>query len=171
MKPVISLFRGGQWYPENRGSRRILAQSWNLGNVSTESRRLGLFLFGSEIAWVSGSDFETRVSASRRVSDFTFRHPSVSKRCSIVIVWLSQLPQPLQYFRQSSWHQFLHEHTYILACEYYPNHPESLPYDLPNCLVHLRSGQHCNQGFVFIGVLFHSTMHVRMDTMMSQSFW
>ena len=40
--------RGGEWYPENRGSRKILARS----------------RFGSEIAWVSGSDFQTRVSAS-----------------------------------------------------------------------------------------------------------
>ena len=27
--------RGGEWYPENRGSRKILAWSQNLGNVST----------------------------------------------------------------------------------------------------------------------------------------
>ena len=56
--------KGGKWYPENRGSRKILARSRNLANVSTKSRRLVFFLFGSEIAWVSGSDFQTSVSAS-----------------------------------------------------------------------------------------------------------
>ena len=67
--------RGGEWYPENRGSRKILAWSRNLGNISTKSRRLIFFLFGSEIAWISGSDFQTRVLASRQVLDFTIRHP------------------------------------------------------------------------------------------------
>ena len=60
---------------QNRGSRKILARSRNLGNVSTESRRLIFYLFGSEIARVTGSDFQTRVLVSWRVSDFTIRLP------------------------------------------------------------------------------------------------
>ena len=59
---------------------KILARSWNLGNVSTESRRLICFLFGSEIAWVLGSDFQTRVSTSWRVSDLTIRYPLYSPK-------------------------------------------------------------------------------------------
>ena len=51
---------GKWWVSEN------LARSRNLGNVSTESRRLAFLLFGSEIAWVSGSDFQTKVSVSLR---------------------------------------------------------------------------------------------------------
>ena len=56
--------RGGQWYPENRGVglRKLFARSES--RQRTESRRLVFFLFGSEVAWVSGSDFQTRVSAS-----------------------------------------------------------------------------------------------------------
>ena len=42
--------RGGEWYPKNRWSRKILGRFRNLGNVSTESWRLVFFLFGSEIA-------------------------------------------------------------------------------------------------------------------------
>ena len=45
----------GEWYPENRWSWKILAQSRNLGNVSTECQSF--------------------VSASQRVSDFTICHP------------------------------------------------------------------------------------------------
>ena len=53
---------------------------WLLENFSlfSESRQCfyrvseaRLFLFGSEIAWVSGSNFQARVSASWRVSDLT----------------------------------------------------------------------------------------------------
>ena len=62
--PRVHSIRDDEWYPENRGSWKSLARSWNLGNVSTESRRLVFFLFGSEIARVSGSDFQTSVSAS-----------------------------------------------------------------------------------------------------------
>ena len=47
-------------YPENHGSRKILARSWNLGNVSTESQRLIFVLVWSEISLVSGADFQTR---------------------------------------------------------------------------------------------------------------
>ena len=61
--------------PRKSWVSEILARSRNLGNISIESQRLVFFLFGSEIAWVSGSDFQTRVSASRWVSDFTICHP------------------------------------------------------------------------------------------------
>ena len=68
--------RVGEWFPENRaGSRKSLAQSRNLGNVSTESRRFVFVLFGSEITWVSGSDFQTWVSVSGLLPDFTIRRP------------------------------------------------------------------------------------------------
>ena len=90
---------GGRWYPENRGSRKILAWSRNLGNVSTESRRLVFFLFGSEIAWVLGSDFQTRVSASL---GFYHSPPLISRNCKIFVreracemsLW-SQVPQSI----------------------------------------------------------------------------
>ena len=36
--------RGGEWYPENSGSREFLFQSRNLGGVSDESRNL-VFLY------------------------------------------------------------------------------------------------------------------------------
>ena len=54
------IFRGGEWYLEKRGSRKILTGSRNLA----------------------------RVSASRRVSDFTIRHPYFCKdkeNCGIFI--------------------------------------------------------------------------------------
>ena len=74
--------RGGEWYFEKRGSRKILAGSQNLGSVFDKSRR---FIF----SWFAFTFFEsrnfspkspglgflTRISASRRVSDFTIRHP------------------------------------------------------------------------------------------------
>ena len=55
--------RGGEWYPENCGSRKILARSWNLGNVYTESRSLFF------------SCLVQKSLESRQVSDFTIRHP------------------------------------------------------------------------------------------------
>ena len=72
---LVLVSEGWRMVPESHGSRKILVRSRNLGNVSTESRRLVFLLFGSDIARVSGSDFQTRVSVSRRVSDFTIRHP------------------------------------------------------------------------------------------------
>ena len=75
--------RGGEWYLEKRGSRKILAGSRNLGSVFDKSRSL-------VFSWFAFTFFESRnfspksfglgfltwISASRRVSDFTIRHPS-----------------------------------------------------------------------------------------------
>ena len=73
--------RGGEWYLEKRGSRKILAGSRNLGSVfiSLEDSFLhGLFLFFFEyrnfLPKSLGFGFLTRISASRRVLDFTIRH-------------------------------------------------------------------------------------------------
>ena len=42
--------RGGEWYPENSGSRKFVFQSRNLGGVLNESRNLVfLCFFGSRI--------------------------------------------------------------------------------------------------------------------------
>ena len=74
--------RGGEWYLEKRGSRKILAGSRNLGRVFDKSRSLvfGWFVFTSFesrnfLPKSLGLGFLTRISASRRVSDFTIRHP------------------------------------------------------------------------------------------------
>ena len=74
--------RGGEWYLEKRGSREILAGSRNLGSVSDKSRSLvfSWFVFTFfESRNVSpkslGLGFLIRISASRRVSDFTICHP------------------------------------------------------------------------------------------------
>ena len=40
-----STARGGEWYPENSGSRKILFQSRNLGGVFNESRNLVFLCF------------------------------------------------------------------------------------------------------------------------------
>ena len=37
--------RGGEWYPENSGSRKILFQSRNLGGVFNKSRNLVFLCF------------------------------------------------------------------------------------------------------------------------------
>ena len=75
--------RGGEWYLEKRGSRNILAGSRNLGNVFDKSRSLVfswfVFTFFESRNFSPkslGLGFLTRISASRRVSDFTIRHPS-----------------------------------------------------------------------------------------------
>ena len=74
--------RGGEWYLEKRGSRKILAGSRNLGSVFDKSRSLvfSWFVFTFfESRNVSpkslGLGFLIRISASRRVSDFTICHP------------------------------------------------------------------------------------------------
>ena len=78
----VAVFGGGEWYLEKRGSRKILAGSRNLGSVFDKSRSIVsawfVFTFYESRNFyqrVSGSDFLTRMSASRRVSDFTIRHP------------------------------------------------------------------------------------------------
>ena len=77
--------RGGEWYHEKRGSRKILAGSRNLGGVFDKSRSLVFAWFASTffesrnfLPKSLGLGFLTRISASRRVSDFTIRHPSHS---------------------------------------------------------------------------------------------
>ena len=74
--------RGGEWYLEKRGSRKILAGSRNLGSVFDKSRSLVfawfVFTFFESRNFLPkslGLGFLTRISASRRVSDFTIRHP------------------------------------------------------------------------------------------------
>ena len=76
------LSRGGEWYLEKRGYRKILARSRNLGNVFDKSRSLVfswfVFTFFESRNFSPkslGLGFLTRISASRRVSDFTIRHP------------------------------------------------------------------------------------------------
>ena len=75
--------RGGEWYLEKRGSRKILAGSQNLGSVFDKSRSLffAWFVFTffesrNVLAKSLGLGFLTRISPSRQVSDFTIRHPS-----------------------------------------------------------------------------------------------
>ena len=73
--------RGGEWYLEKRGSRKILAGSRNLGSVFDKSRSLVfvwfVFTFFESRNFLPkslGLGFLNRISASRRVSDFTIRH-------------------------------------------------------------------------------------------------
>ena len=73
---------GGEWYLEKRGSRKILAGSRNLGSVNDKSRSrvFAWFVFTffesrNFLPKSLGLGFLTRISASRRVSDFTIRHP------------------------------------------------------------------------------------------------
>ena len=77
------LSRGGEWYLKKRESRKILAGSRNLGNVFDKSRSLVfswfVFTFFDSRNFSPkslGLGFLTRILASRRVSDFTIRHPS-----------------------------------------------------------------------------------------------
>ena len=83
MSAESTLIRGGEWYLEKRVSRKILAGSRNVGSVFDKSRNLVfawfVFTFFESRNFLPksfGLGFLTRISASRRVSDFTFRHPS-----------------------------------------------------------------------------------------------
>ena len=74
--------RGGEWYLEKRGSRKIFAGSRNLGSVFDKSRSLVfawfVFTFFESRNFLTkslGLGFLTRISVSRRVSDFTIRYP------------------------------------------------------------------------------------------------
>ena len=74
--------RGGEWYLEKRESRKILAGSRNLESVFGQSRSLVFSWFAFTLFESRnfspkslGLGFLTRISASRRVSDFTIRHP------------------------------------------------------------------------------------------------
>ena len=86
----LKIIRGGEWYLEKRGSRKILAGSRNLGSVFDKSRSLVfawfVFTFFESRNFLPkslGLGFLTRISASRRVSDFTIRHPynSITVAC------------------------------------------------------------------------------------------
>ena len=75
-------YRGGEWYLEKRRSPKILAGSRNFGSVFDKSRGLvfAWFVFTffesrNVLPKSLGLGFLTRISASRRVSDFTIRHP------------------------------------------------------------------------------------------------
>ena len=77
-----NICRGGEWYLEKRGSRKILAGSRNLGSVFDKSRSLVfswfVFTFFESRNFSPkslGLRFLTMISASRQVSDFTARHP------------------------------------------------------------------------------------------------
>ena len=74
--------RGGEWYLEKLGSRKILAGSRNLRSVFEKSRSLVsawfVFTFFESRNFLPkslGLGFLTRISAFRRVSDFTIPHP------------------------------------------------------------------------------------------------
>ena len=78
----VNICKGGEWYLEKRGSRKILAGSQNLGNVFDKSRSLVfswfVFTFFESRNFSPkslGLGFLTRISASRQVLDFTIRDP------------------------------------------------------------------------------------------------
>ena len=80
--------------PEKEGWRMVSRKSWVSENFSpiAESRQhfyrvlqARFFLFGSEIAWVSGSDFQTRVSVSWRVLDCTIHHPQKAVSANYIL--------------------------------------------------------------------------------------
>ena len=86
--------RGGEWYLEKRGSRKILAGSRNLGSVFDKSRSLVfawfVFTFFESRNFLPkslGLGFLTRISAFRRVSDFTIRHPSKTSAIFLLSTW------------------------------------------------------------------------------------
>ena len=71
-----------KWYLEQRGCWKILAGSWNLGNVFDKSWSLvsAWFVFTFFESWnflpkSLWVEFLTRISVSWRVSHFTIRHP------------------------------------------------------------------------------------------------
>ena len=75
--------RGGEWYLEERGSRKILVGSQNLGSVFDKSRSLVfawfVFTFFESRNFLLkslGLGFLSRISASLRVLDFTISHPA-----------------------------------------------------------------------------------------------
>ena len=74
--------RGGEFYLEKRGSRKIFSGPRHLGSVYDKTRSLVfswfVFTFLSLETFLPeslGFGFLARISASRRVSDFTIRHP------------------------------------------------------------------------------------------------
>ena len=94
---LISI-RGGEWYLEKRGSRKILVGSRNLGSVFDKSRSLVfawfVFTFFESRNFLPkslGLGFLTRISASRQVSDFTIRHPFNSANTDRTVMNFQQL--------------------------------------------------------------------------------
>ena len=106
--------RGGEWYLEKRGSRKILAGFRNLGSVFDKSRSLVfawfVFTFFESRNFLPkslGLGFLTRISASRRVSDFTIRHPYYDG----TNWWNQEMPswstnQPIGDEKSATWHKF-----------------------------------------------------------------
>ena len=79
---IWCLYKGLRMVPRKRGSRKILAGSRNLGSVFDKSRSLVfawfVFTFFESRNFLPkslGLGFLTGILASRRVSDFTIRHP------------------------------------------------------------------------------------------------
>ena len=82
LREMWQYVRGGKCYLEKLGSQKILAGSRNLGSVFDKSRNLVfawfVFTFFESRKFLPKSlrlRFLTRISASRRVSDFTICHP------------------------------------------------------------------------------------------------
>ena len=76
-------FKGGEWYLEKRESQKILPRSRHLTSIFDKSRSLLFFMvcfYFFESRKFSpkglGLGFLTRILGSRRVSDFTIRHPT-----------------------------------------------------------------------------------------------
>ena len=100
--------RGGEWHLEKPGSWKILAASWNVGSIFDKSQSLvfAWFVFTFFESWnflpknhISGSDyFQTRILASRRVSDFTIHHPHLQPSHS----WVVSHTNPCQLHSQGS---------------------------------------------------------------------
>ena len=67
--------RGGEWYPENSGSRKFLLQSRNLGGVFNESRNLVfLYFFASRILEFFGREVSESWSFVFLANDFDQNH-------------------------------------------------------------------------------------------------
>ena len=95
--------RGGGWYHENRGSRKILAGSRNLRSVFDKSRSpvFAWFVFSffesrNFLPKSLGLGFLTRSSASQRVSDFTIRHPFRHSLFPSLLTKMKCLIRPVQ---------------------------------------------------------------------------
>ena len=110
---AASISRAGEWSSENWESRQILPKSQNLAELSNGFRSPRFCVCRSHIcfsikslhSFVSGSDFKMPVSASRRVSDFTIRHPYQFKNCIFFPTGFANtvaLPQGIYKFFEST---------------------------------------------------------------------
>ena len=77
MRHIVTMYRGGEWYLEKLGSRKILAGSRDLGSVVFSWFAFTFFESRNFSPKSLGLGFLTRISASWRVSNFTIRHPYV----------------------------------------------------------------------------------------------